>query len=131
LTIARLQGKVTPYAGHGREFGYPTANIAAETDLPDGVYWGRADLAGHVGRAAVVFVGIPTTVGDTQRRVEAHILDFPDRDYYGETLALDVLHHHRKNETFASVELLLQAMKADEAAARAWFSKHPLEHRGI
>ncbi len=127
---ARLTGEVRHYAGNGRRLGYPTANIATETDLKDGVYFGRADLAGYVRHPALIFVGTPTTMGDTVRRVEAHLLDIPDHDYYGERLKVETEHHHRANETFGSVEELLVAMKVDENAARAWFSAHPLEHPG-
>jgi FAD synthase len=123
----KLAGEVTRYAGHGREFGYPTANIAAETDLDDGVYFGRADLAGHKRHPALIFVGTPTTVGDTIRRVEAHLLDIPDHDYYGERLVLEVLHFRRPNVTFGSVKELLAAMREDEVAGRAWFDHHPLD----
>ena len=128
--LAKLAGEVTRYAGHGREFGYPTANIAAATDLADGVYFGRADLAGHKHHPAMIFIGTPTTVGDTERRVEAHLLDIPDHDYYGQRLIVEVLHFSRPNVTFGSVKELLVAMKDDEAAGRAWFAQHPLELPG-
>ena len=126
----KLAGEVNRYAGHGREFGYPTANIATATKLADGVYFGRADLAAHKQHPALIFIGTPTTVGDTQRRVEAHLLDFPDHDYYGQHLILEVAYYHRANITFGSVEALLVAMKEDEAAGRAWFARHPLELPG-
>jgi riboflavin kinase / FMN adenylyltransferase len=128
--LARLSGEVKHYAGHGREFGYPTANIAAETDLADGVYFGRADLGDYRQNPALVFIGTPTTVGDTVRRVEAHLLDIPDRDHYGERLDLDVLRYWRANITFGSVKELLAAMKNDETAGRAWFEQAPLEFQG-
>jgi FAD synthase len=79
---------------------------------------------------ALVFIGTPTTVGDTVRRVEAHLLDIPDHDYYGERLILDVLYFRRTNKTFGSVKALLAAMKQDEAAGREWFALHPLELPG-
>jgi FAD synthase len=126
----KLAGEVKRYAGHGREFGYPTANIATETDLSDGVYFGRADLDGYKQHPALIFIGTPTTVGDTIRRVEAHLLDIADHDYYGQQLVLEVLHFRRPNVTFGSVKELLVAMKDDEAAGRAWFDQHPLDLGG-
>lgn len=116
-----LKGTITRFKGNGRRLGYPTANLTTTTGLADGVYFGFADLKGWTGQPAMVFVGTPTTMGDTGRRVEAHLFDIPDEDYYGQPLNLDIRHHHRANQTFADMDGLLRAMKADEAAARQWF----------
>lgn len=120
----KLSGIVVRFKGNGRQFGYPTANIRVATDLADGVYFGYADLAGYAQHPAVIFIGTPTTVGDTERRLEAHLLDIPDQDYYDQNLRLQLQHYHRPNETFASVAELLEVMKADDQAARAWFMQH-------
>lgn len=117
-----LRGEVAHYAGNGRKFGYPTANIASETKLPDGVYFGFADLAEYTHHPALIFIGTPTTVGDTERRVEAHLLDIADIDYYGQQLGLSIGVFHRGNKTFDSTDELLEAMKNDEMAGRAWFA---------
>jgi riboflavin kinase/FMN adenylyltransferase len=117
-----LGGIVTRFKGNGRKFGYPTANLVTKTDVADGIYFGRADLAGFVRHPSIVFVGVPTTVGDTERRVEVHLLDIPDVDYYDQRLQVTMQHYHRRNETFADVDELLQVMRADEAAARQWFA---------
>lgn len=118
----RLSGTVTAFAGNGRKLGYPTANINAHTDLQDGVYFGFADLANYKNHPALIFIGVPTTLGDTVRRVEAHLLDIADKDYYTLPVMLDIESFHRPNITFASIDDLLEAMKQDEAAARKWFS---------
>ena len=117
---ATLSGIVTPFKGNGRKLGYPTANIASDTQLVDGVYFGNASLGDLIDRPAIIFIGTPTTVGDTERRVEAHILDAPDTDYYGQTLHIMLEAYHRSNQTFASIEMLVEAMKLDEMAAREW-----------
>lgn len=119
---AQLSGVVTPYKGNGRKLGYPTANIATATQLADGVYFGKASLGDFIDHPAIIFIGTPTTVGDTERRVEAHILDAPDIDYYGQLLHLTLMVYYRGNQTFASVDLLVETMKQDEAAAREWAS---------
>lgn len=118
---ATVSGVVTKYKGNGRKFGYPTANIAASTTLKDGVYFGFADLAEYKEHPALIFMGIPTTVGDTERRIEAHLLDIPDKDYYGQQVTLYIQRFHRSNQTFDSVEKLLEVMKEDDIAGRAWF----------
>lgn len=118
----QVTGTVKKFKGNGRKLGYPTANLAIETDLQDGVYFGHADLAEFQDNPALIFVGVPTTMGDKVRRVEVHLLDIPDQDYYGEELSASIEKFHRKNQTFDSIEALLQFMHKDEATARAYFS---------
>jgi len=120
---AQLSGIVTRYKGNGRKLGYPTANIHVQTDLADGVYFGFADLADRLQQPALIFIGVPTTMGDTERRVEAHVLGLPDIDYYGKELSLRVEVFHRANKTFASIDELLAVMHDDEAQARTWFAQ--------
>lgn len=120
--LASLQGTVKHYKGNGRKLGYPTANIDVPTDLPDGVYFGFASLGTFEKLPALIFIGTPVTVGDTERRVEAHVLDIPDADYYGEQLTLAIRHLHRANQKFDSIEALLAVMKDDEIAIRQWLS---------
>jgi riboflavin kinase/FMN adenylyltransferase len=117
-----ISGIVTKYKGNGRKLGYPTANLNVATDLKDGVYFGYADLADYKNQPALIFVGVPTTVGDTDHRIEVHLLDIDDRDYYGLEIKTRIEHFHRSNQKFASVDELLLVMKNDEAQARAWFS---------
>jgi riboflavin kinase/FMN adenylyltransferase len=118
-----LNGVVKPYKGNGRKLGYPTANLNIATDLNDGVYFGFANLDTYHDQPALIFVGIPTTIGDTERRVETYLLDIPDQDYYGKDLTVTVGHFHRSNKTFDSLEELMAAIKDDEATARHWFTK--------
>lgn len=119
---AKLSGTVTRFQGDGRRLGYPTANLTTSTDLKDGVYFGFADLAKWNNRPAVIFIGTPDTMGDTARRVEAYLLDIPDKDYYDLALELSIDHFHRANRKFPSVEELKIAMQDDEAMARRWFA---------
>ncbi len=117
-----LNGRVIKFKGNGRKLGYPTANLTTKTDLDDGVYFGYADLADWSNHRAIIFVGVPTTLGDTERRIEAYLLDIPDKDYYDQSLSLSVQHYHRPNQTFENVEQLLKVMHQDEANARHWFA---------
>lgn len=115
---------VTPFKGNGRKLGYPTANLAVSMDLDDGVYVGYADLDQYTHQPAIIFIGTPTTVGDTVRRVEAYLLDVVDKDYYGKEMRLSIIAFHRAHETFESVDILLEAIKRDESAAREWFKNY-------
>lgn len=116
-----LTGVTKHYKGNGRKLGYPTANIDVPTELKDGVYFGIASLDAIKDKPALIFIGIPTTIGDTTRRVEAHILDIADKDYYEQKLKIEVEYFYRPNEKFDSIEELLVQMKKDEHDARIWF----------
>ena len=118
-----ISGRTVRFSGKGRGLGYPTANIQTDIQLKDGVYLGRASLAGFQNHPALVFVGVPTTVGDELWRVETHLLDIPDQDYYDLPLTLELGQYIRPNKTFPSVEKLQEQMKADEALARQYFKE--------
>jgi FAD synthase len=117
-------GVVTRFKGDGRRLGYPTANIMLDTDARDGVYFGFADLDGFSRHPSLIFVGTPTTMGDMRRRVEVHLLDIPDKDYYDLPLRARAEQYHRANRTFDDVNGLIKTMHNDEAAARRWFAVH-------
>ncbi len=119
----RLSGLVTRFKGDGRRLGYPTANITTQTDLEDGVYFGWAELGEIKHQPAMIFIGTPTTMGESVRRVEAHLLDIPDQDYYNLPLRLTIQFYHRPNQDFENVEKLIQAIQADETTARQLFKK--------
>lgn len=120
-----LTGTVTRFKGNGRRLGYPTANITTDTAAKDGVYFGYADLKEFKNHPSLIFVGTPTTMGDTDRRVEAYLLDIPDIDHYGEALRVRLEEYHRGNRTFESADELQSVMKNDEQTARQWFAAHP------
>ncbi|HWB38948.1 MAG TPA: riboflavin kinase [Candidatus Saccharimonadales bacterium] len=122
---AYLSGRVTPYKGNGRKLGYPTANIDTTTNLDDGVYFGYAEMSDYRHWPALIFIGTPTTLGDKDRRVEAYLFDAIDKDYYGEKLELKLVSYHRPNQTFESIDALLQVMHQDEKIARGWFARQP------
>ncbi len=117
-----VSGIVTKFKGNGRKLGYPTANLITKTELKDGVYFGFAGLADWSNHPAIIFIGVPTTLGDNERRVEAYLLDIPDKDYYGQELSLNIQYYHRPNQTFENVDELLKVMHDDEARARQWFA---------
>lgn len=119
-----LKGVTEQFSGNGRKLGYPTANIKTVTKLKDGVYFGYATLVTYTHHPAIIFIGTPTTVGDTERRVEAYLMDIPDNDYYGHTLELELHTYHRANQTFPSIEKLMEVMHDDEHEARRWFVKN-------
>jgi riboflavin kinase/FMN adenylyltransferase len=122
----QLSGIVTAFQGNGRKLGYPTANIASNTSLEDGVYFGYATLGKYSDYPCEIFIGKPITMGNSERRVEAHILSIEDKDYYGRRIELSVIFFHRSNIKFDSMEALISAMQADEVAAKSWFANNRL-----
>lgn len=124
-----LNGTVTAFSGYGRKLGYPTANIAIQTNLKDGVYFGYATLGSYTNNPALIFIGKPITVGDRTRRVEAHLLKIKDINYYGKTLELLVSVFHRDSFKFDSIDDLISAMKNDEKQAINWFRQNSLSYK--
>lgn len=121
-----LKGKTISHGKNGRDLGYPTANITVDTDIKDGIYVGYASLGEHKRKPALIFVGKPVTLGDDKRRVEAHLLDIPDENYYANDLNLKIVEFIRSNQRFSTLDALKKAMKSDEAVAREWFKTHAL-----
>lgn len=118
-----LRGVVKPYRGNGRKFGYPTANIEIPLDTAEGVFFGTVELRGQK-YLATIFVGNPVTLDDPVKRAEAHLLDFPDEDLYGEEIVMHVLHKHRDNQKYASETELIAALHQDTVDAREYFEEH-------
>lgn len=124
----RVAGEVVHGHHRGRELGYPTANLAHESEglVPaDGVYAGWLERPSlprdHRDRRlpAAVSVGTNPTFDDVVRRtVEAYVLDRTDLDLYGETVWVEFVRRLRANERFDSVEALMDQMAADVDRAR-------------
>ena len=137
-----MVGVVVAGDGRGRPLlGIPTANldIAAGIAIPaDGVYAGHLTDAGPEGsgepqggapdnrgvvRPAAISVGTNPQFG-TDRRVEAHVLDFDD-DLYGHRVSVSFAHHLRGQATFADLDELIAQIKADVDQTRRLLSSPP------
>jgi riboflavin kinase/FMN adenylyltransferase len=104
----------------GPLLGVPTANLEVPAGIAipaDGVYAGHlTDLADPIARPAAVSVGTNPQFG-TERRVEAHVLDF-DGDLYGHRVSVGFSHRLRGQATFAGVDELAAQIRADIDQAR-------------
>ena len=113
----RFSGRVVPGDGRGRTIGIPTANIDVwpEHAVPaNGVYACRA-WVGHLPHAAAVNIGTrPTVTDQTQRTIEAHLLDF-DKDLYGINVTLDFIEFLRGEQKFNGVSELVAQITRDVA----------------
>ncbi len=118
----------TVVSGHrrGRNMGFPTANLAASTELlpQDGIYATILELQNHRW-LSVSSVGHNPTFGQGSRTVEAYILDFT-QDIYGEPVKLSFVQRIREERKFAQIEDLVTQMHEDVQAARAIFDQSNL-----
>ena len=99
----------------GPVLGVPTANLGLPPGIAipaDGVYAGHlVDAADAVARPAAISVGTNPQFG-TERRVEAHVLDF-DADLYGHRVSVAFSHLLRGQGVFAGTAELVAQMRAD------------------
>jgi riboflavin kinase / FMN adenylyltransferase len=115
-----VRGVVVHGAHRGRELGYPTANLAQESDgmIPaDGVYAGR--LVDHlpdgsrVDHPAAISVGSnPTFEGVPPKQVEAYVLD-TTLDLYDHVVDVIFTHRIRGQVAYTGIEPLIAQMAVD------------------
>jgi riboflavin kinase/FMN adenylyltransferase len=111
-----VEGTVVHGDHRGRLLGFPTANL----DTPAGVLVPKLGIyAGYShGHRSAISIGTNPTYGGTERRAEAHLLDF-DGDLYGQRLIVELWAHLRDEKRFESEEELVDAIRRDCAAARS------------
>ncbi|WP_421083454.1 bifunctional riboflavin kinase/FAD synthetase [Rothia nasimurium] len=122
-----MRGEVVHGAARGRELGFPTANMAVDSDglVPgDGVYAGwLVDEAGTRHPVAVSVGTNPTFEGITVRQVEAHVVGRPqekveDFNLYGQQVTLEFVEYLRGMVAYTGVEALIEQMHADVEKAK-------------
>jgi riboflavin kinase/FMN adenylyltransferase len=123
----RLDGVVVRGDQRGRDLGFPTANLRAESyaAVPaDGVYAGRVARIDEWGntrpeppRLAAISVGTNPTFEGVHQSVESFILDF-DGDLYGQNLGVEFVHRLRGMERYDSIPALVTQMAADVEQTR-------------
>lgn len=109
----------------GRTIGYPTANLAADarTCCPgDGVYAGRARIAGQTYQAAIG-VGVRPTVDGKGRTVEAFLIDYSGEEFYGQSFQLEFVKKLRDEQRFEDLEELKVAMDEDVRQTKELIAK--------
>ncbi|MGD0073655.1 MAG: bifunctional riboflavin kinase/FAD synthetase [Candidatus Binataceae bacterium] len=113
-----LAGTVVHGRERGRQMGFPTANIASETEClpPDGVYASRVVLPEGV-HPAICNIGMRPTFAEAQRTIEAHIFHF-DRDLYGRKLRIEMIERIRPELKFSSADELSRQIGIDVRRAK-------------
>lgn len=111
-----VEGTVMHGDRRGVTLGFPTANLAVPPCLlvPQlGIYAGAA-----LGRRAAISIGTNPHYGGTERRVEAHLLDY-EGDLYGERLIVELWERLRDEAAFGSEDELVAAIDEDVRRTRA------------
>lgn len=114
-----FRGRVVEGQGRGRKMGFPTANLAPETEvLPAaGVYAVFVDVEGRRCEGAMN-VGVNPTFGESRGlQLEVFLLDY-DGDLYGKSLRVHFVERVREERRFPSVEALVEQISKDVAHIR-------------
>lgn len=120
-----IDGPVVRGDQRGRLLGVPTANVPADPAyaLPaDGVYAGwltRRDQVDVDPLPAAISVGTKPQFGPHERIIEAHVIDRADLELYDVPVRIEFVARIRGQETFDSVEALIDTMRADIDRTRA------------
>ena len=114
-----LCGRVMHGDKRGRQLGFPTANIALRRRLSPlrGVFLVRMSGIEGGPRFGVANIGTRPTVDGTEARLEVFLLDF-DGDLYGQLVTVEFLADIRDERRFASLDALVEQIRADVGAAR-------------
>lgn len=111
-----VRGKIFRGDRRGHDLGYPTANILLEDTLHPayGVYACLVQIEGEdEWRFAATNIGIRPMFEVREGQVEAHILDFPDKDIYDRTLRVRLAKRLRGEAKFNSLDDLIDQMAKD------------------
>lgn len=111
-----LDGPVVSGDARGDTLGFPTANLRLDPQLlvpAYGIYAGAA-----LDHSAAISIGTNPHYGGSERRVEAHLLDF-EGDLYGRRLVVQLWRRLRDEAQFESEEELVAQIARDVDATRA------------
>lgn len=114
-----LSGDIVPGAGRGVGLGFPTANLAVNSDQAspaNGIYATRAYL-GDRALSSVTNIGFCPTFGGRERTVEVFLLDFQG-SIYGQKLKIQLVKRLREERCFSSVAELTSQIEEDVRQAR-------------
>lgn len=114
-----VDGEVVHGRQLGRTIGMPTINVFPTEDKllpPRGVYSSKVYINGR-DYLAVTNIGYkPTVKGDKRINIESYIFDF-DKNIYGESVRIELLHFQRAEKKFESIDKLREQMDNDKKQA--------------
>lgn len=108
-------GEVVHGNALGRKIQVPTVNQKVDRVKlvpPNGVYVSRIHVKGQV-YYGITNIGVKPTINQTEEKtVETNIFAF-DEEIYGEEVTVELLHFHRPEQRFTSIELLQEQLLKD------------------
>jgi len=114
-----MTGRVVHGDKRGREWGFPTANLAINRILPmTGVYAVKVYGAGADTIEGVANLGNRPTVGGMKTLLEVHLFDFGS-DLYGRRICVEFISKIRDEMKFESFDELKNQISADCESARS------------
>jgi riboflavin kinase/FMN adenylyltransferase len=118
-----VSGRIVTGHRRGQKLGFPTANIATETEVVplNGIYATLIQVKNKQW-LSVSSIGVNPTFGDGPRTVESFILDF-DGDIYGERVKLAFVQRIRDEKKFVLVKDLIEQMDEDVKRAKTLFKE--------
>ncbi len=127
-----VRGTVVHGAARGRELGFPTANLSADSIglIPaDGVYAGWLIDESDRRWPAAISVGTNPTFDGVERTVESHVIDRPlsesieEFNLYGQEVVVEFVERLRGMVAYRGVEALIVQMHDDVAKTREVLAK--------
>ncbi len=115
-----LHGPITAGVGRGAGLGFPTANMAVNSQQalpPDGVYATLAYMD-DTAYPSMTNIGRRPTFGGGERTIEVYILDY-DGDLYEHELRIDIVERLRGEKGFGSAKELKRQIARDVKKGRA------------
>ena len=120
-----VSGEIIHGNALGRTIQVPTINQKVPSFKllpPNGVYVSKIYWNDEV-YYGITNIGTKPTVNDTnEKTVETNIFDF-DKDVYGEKMVVELLHYHRKESRFSSVEALQTQLFKDIEFGKQFVAK--------
>lgn len=120
----QLSGKVVEGDKRGKLLGFPTANIQAKSQLclpKAGIYIGYT-IVNEKKHPSVINCGFKPTFGRHPFQCETHIFNF-NQNLYGQEITVQFLKFIRTEQKFSAVEKLVEQIKKDVEAAKAFFDR--------
>ncbi len=116
-----LTGIVTTGNKRGKKLGFPTLNVALQTQLPEGIYISQTVIQ-QKQYNSLTFIGAAKTFNETLYQSETYVLNF-DQNVYGEEITITLLKKIRDNQKFTTEQVLIEQMEEDKKKAEAYFIK--------
>jgi riboflavin kinase len=125
-----IRGTVVKGFGRGsKELGCPTANFPETVvdklpkDLPNGIYFGLAQVDNGPVYKMVLSLGWNPFYGNTKKSFETHIIHNFENDFYDSELIVVMLGYLRPEKNFDSLDALKEAIWADVEDAKRELEK--------